>query len=899
MSDEPYDFEKEFQAVFIPKQKPPPEPNVAKMGATVSTYPPLGQVTQLKSGNFEFVACLEVERSHDSYPWEVYVWHSNGPQEQWSETHLRRIQSPEDGSAPTLIQTQNTQIRRLYFRGSFHISSPFHFTIRFRDDIEHRDRWAREDQGMANGIVIVNPEEPNVHTSSDFSDFMSDLNPDLKVKAVASQSPRTKLWTIEALVPSAKGADSSYADLRLGVPFGHYLRWFALVRIWSPWLAPRHGKDSFLLDKDAIMLSFLSSEGKHLVLLAFSGLNDAMTVFRHTVGQPAIHVRNDGEKDSTGLVLASVGDNFDNAMAAVMYHARDIVMATKGQDGELGKQLQTRKGHHLEPRWRENWYDGLGYCTWNALGQNLTDEKIFQALDKLAEHHVYITNLIIDDNWQDIDDSDPSQFQHGWNGFEAQPKSFPLGLKETVQRIRSKHPRIQHIAVWHALLGYWGGINPDSQLAKDYKTVSVVREESKRRSLPIGGPMTVIAKEDVGRFYDDFYRFLSSCGVDGVKTDAQFMPDMWTSAKHRRELINTYLDSWVMSSLRYFSIKAISCMSQTPQILFHSQLPRNRPAILVRNSDDFFPTIEKSHPWHIWTNAHNSLLTQYLNILPDWDMFQTVHDYSGFHAAGRCLSGGPIYITDVPGEHNIALITQMTAQTPKHKTIILRPSVVGRSLDQYAGYDDDTLLKVGCYHGPADTGTPIVGVFNISTRPLTELLPLWRFPGISLSSKYIVRSYSSGKVSPVLSPADPLALLPVTLDVRGYNIFTGYPLTQCHSEKRGSIYMANMGLITKMTGAAAIMMSSFEMLLGSRRVAGYMRLKALGLLGIYISILPDLTIEGNFMATLQGEVIPAHTVSIDEYDEHVLRIDLEEAYIKNDLYSDPSNEIELKLLFDI
>jgi hypothetical protein len=31
--------------------------------------------------------------------------------------------------------------------------------------------------------------------------------------------------------------------------------------------------------------------------------------------------------------------------------------------------------------------------------------------------------------------------------------------------------------------------------------------------------MTVVAKEDVARFYDDFYRFLSSCGVDGVKTE--------------------------------------------------------------------------------------------------------------------------------------------------------------------------------------------------------------------------------------------------------------------------------------------------------------------------------------------------------------------------------------------
>jgi hypothetical protein len=81
------------------------------------------------------------------------------------------------------------------------------------------------------------------------------------------------------------------------------------------------------------------------------------------------------------------------------------------------------------------------------------------------------------------------------------------------------------------------------------------------------------------------------------------------------------------------------------------------------------------------------------------DRFQTVHDYSGFHAAARCVSGGPIYITDVPGKHDFNLISQMTGPTPRGKTVILRTSVVGKSLDQYNGYDDDNLLLVGTYNG--------------------------------------------------------------------------------------------------------------------------------------------------------------------------------------------------------
>lgn len=348
--------------------------------------------------------------------------------------------------------------------------------------------------------------------------------------------------------------------------------------------------------------------------------------------------------------------------------------------------------------------------TWNALGQRLTEEKVLEAVDTLADNKIRITSLIIDDNWQDIDYRGEGQFQQGWNDFEAEPRTFPHGLKDTITKIRCKHKNIEHVAVWHALLGYWAGISPDGPLAKRYKTVKVVREDDERRNLPLGGKMTVIAKDDVQKFYDDFYSFLASCGIDGVKTDAQFMMDTWTSATARRELMHTYLDAWTIASLRHFSIKAISCMSQVPQIIFYAQLPQNRPAVLVRNSDDFFPQDPAAHPWHVWTNAHNSLLTQHLNILPDWDMFQTVHDYSGFHAAARCVSGGPIYITDVPGQHNLDLIKQMTGVTTRGKTVVFRPSVLGRTIDQYVGYDDGSLLKVAAYHGEQFCSIPIMPV---------------------------------------------------------------------------------------------------------------------------------------------------------------------------------------------
>lgn len=72
-------------------------------------------------------------------------------------------------------------------------------------------------------------------------------------------------------------------------------------------------------------------------------------------------MRNDGEDPSVGIVLAAVGDNFESALAAVMYQARNVVHVAKKVDNELDKELQALKDG-VKPEWMENWYDGLGYC---------------------------------------------------------------------------------------------------------------------------------------------------------------------------------------------------------------------------------------------------------------------------------------------------------------------------------------------------------------------------------------------------------------------------------------------------------------------------------------------------------------------------------------------------------
>ena len=142
------------------------------------------------------------------------------------------------------------------------------------------------------------------------------------------------------------------------------------------------------------------------------------------------------------------------------------------------------------------------------------------------------------------------------------------------------------------------------------------------------------------------YSFPAEAGVTTVKTDVQYLLDQVDDAKDRRELITTYLDAWSAAVFCQFEGSAISSMSQMLRNLFQNQLLPNKPRVVVRKSDDFFPDGPTSHSWHISCNAHYAVLTQHLDLVPEWDMFQTNHAYSSFHN---------VYITDKPGFHNLDL----------------------------------------------------------------------------------------------------------------------------------------------------------------------------------------------------------------------------------------------------
>lgn len=104
------------------------------------------------------------------------------------------------------------------------------------------------------------------------------------------------------------------------------------------------------------------------------------------------------------------------------------------------------------------------------------------------------------------------------------------------------------------------------------------------------------------------------------------------------------------------------------------------------------------------------------------------------------------------------------------------------------------------------------------------------FPGVAESTRYVIRAHSTGKLTPPISPGTPQEFVSCSLEVRGYEIFSAFPVAEIQDSRDESIFIANLGLLGKMTGCAAVVSNRLETR-SNGRVLLDTNLKALGTLG--------------------------------------------------------------------
>lgn len=211
------------------------------------------------------------------------------------------------------------------------------------------------------------------------------------------------------------------------------------------------------------------------------------------------------------------------------------------------------------------------------------------------------------------------------------------------------------------------------------------------------------------------------------------------------------------------------------------------------------------------------------------------------HAAARCISGGPIYITDSPGKHDVALLKHMSAATPQGGGLIsLRPSRVANVTNPYVPYQGSQLLRIANFVG-SKGGTALLAVFNTATSPVSEVLQLKDFPGIEPHKRYVVRAFTADTVVDLGKLEDTEAnSISLTLQPYGWEFFTAINITDALSSTGEEYQIGTLGLVDKIAGAAALVEQTI--ILPTRGGAGIrtkvvVKVKALGVLGKLIVLL--------------------------------------------------------------
>lgn len=365
-------------------------------------------------------------------------------------------------------------------------------------------------------------------------------------------------------------------------------------------------------------------------------------------------------------------------------------------------------------------FDRFGWCTWDAFYHKVNEKDILAKLEEFKQRNVPVSWLLIDDGWSDADYE-----TRKLNSLGADREKFPEGVGHTA-RIAKEVYGLRQVGVWHALMGYWTGLNPGTELFRQWEPQLMRRN----------GCDDVLRPEAsvVFDFMNQWHSRLSQQEhMDFIKVDGQGSASIYYKGKADYSHTADYLRSLERSADKNFHGNLINCMGMAPQCMW---LREN--ASLSRSSDDFVPEVPHGFREHILQNSFNSLL-QGQFYWGDWDMFWSDHVENFQNSVARSVSGGPVYCSDRLGRTNPDSILPLL----NHDGTVIRCEQVGLpTMDCLLA---DPLKREGLFkiyntyaHGYA------VAVFNIASpeHTVTDSLKMEHIPGLAGDTWMVYRYFA-------------------------------------------------------------------------------------------------------------------------------------------------------------
>ncbi|XP_010678833.2 galactinol--sucrose galactosyltransferase [Beta vulgaris subsp. vulgaris] len=385
--------------------------------------------------------------------------------------------------------------------------------------------------------------------------------------------------------------------------------------------------------------------------------------------------------------------------------------------------------------------DKFGWCTWDAFYLKVNPEGIQEGVRHLTQGGCPPGLVLIDDGWQSIShDCDPITQEgmdltspgeqmpcrlvkymenYKFRNYES-PKGKGKGLKAFVKDLKEEFRTIEHVYVWHALMGYWGGIRPNVPNMPKSKVISPKLSKGLQMTMEdlavdkiVENGVGLVPPEKVEEMYEGLHSHLEAAGIDGVKVDVIHLLEMLSEDYGGRvELAKAYYKALTASVKKHFKGNGVIASMQHCNDFM---LLGTQTICLGRVGDDFWCTDPNGDPngtyWlqgiHMVHCAYNSLWMGNF-IHPDWDMFQSTHPCAEFHAASRAISGGPVYVSDCVGQHNFELLKKLVLPDGsilrcQHYALPTRDCLFEDPL-----HDGKTMLKIW----NLNKYTGVIGAFN-------------------------------------------------------------------------------------------------------------------------------------------------------------------------------------------
>jgi hypothetical protein len=424
----------------------------------------------------------------------------------------------------------------------------------------------------------------------------------------------------------------------------------------------------------------------------------------------------------------------------------------------------------------------IAWCTWNSFGMDKSESKIINSVKTFTDKGFQLGNVLVDDGWMKIDTNRRLQ------SFYPDSTKFPNGFHSMVNTLKNDY-HIKNIGVWHTLNAYWNGVDPDSYLGKDFKEILTPYKEQApwldSSNLDAVYYAPTFLSDRGYQFFDKWYDVIKKEGITFVKTDNQLVVERMAVGKaplwNASEQIQKNFQEAVK---KHFNGAVINCMDMTSDAFYNFG-----PSAVGRAVEDYFPE-EKSYEMnkgnaavHVLCALQNSLWFSQL-VWPDFDMFQSHHPDANFHAIARAVSGGPVYLTDVPGKQNISSIEPLVLNDGK----VIRADIPARPTKDCLFQTQDPLPFKAF---SLAKGAGLLGIWNVADKDhVTGSFAPSDVYGLK-GDKFLVYEYFSGKVDIL----DYNQTIPVTLDRMGYKYYNIVPINNA---------LAVLGLINKYNAPATI-----------------------------------------------------------------------------------------------